>query len=546
MSVPTVFHPILQQDFTLNPIQVHRRFVIGSSSYASTGSGYRYWNARYFSEKIKLGTATTYPTNSTDGSNMYVIWNSIDSQYYRFPYDRFATKEHANFRYSYKNLSTSASILSIPRNNFGEGIKPGSVEITSSGNSFYLKDDGNGNLYDVDLNTASFASTTGLVAHWSFKNLFKMVDKNAPQPNGFLLSNGRIDYASTTHEPSVQTELHDVVISTTIDRVDTLLGSSIYLANPNIGEHSYAFTPQHDDYEFGDSDFTIAFWTGVDSSQPGSGYTSIISKNGTVTKEILSQDGYSSSRYPIATNVYPYDISMMTDGDDLGKIIFRRSNGIQTTQLTSSYVAHDGWSHICVTRSGSLCSMYVNGTLYDTEIDRTGNCTNGYDLIFGARNVEYADSFRGRLDEIRFYNRALTPTAISSLSSREGQEYLQTAVVGNVFYKSGEIVISPADPKYLQAFSDPTIRWKSTHTIYQYECLTRIKKGSCNLTLNPTARVTADSDLLSSDFTGSLSPYCTGIGLYNDKFELLAVAKLGQPLKMRDDVDINILVRWDV
>lgn len=40
-------------------------------------------------------------------------------------------------------------------------------------------------------------------------------------------------------------------------------------------------------------------------------------------------------------------------------------------------------------------------------------------------------------------------------------------------------------------------------------------------------------------------PYATSIGLYNDSGELMAVAKLGQPLQMRDDVDINVAIRWD-
>jgi hypothetical protein len=42
-----------------------------------------------------------------------------------------------------------------------------------------------------------------------------------------------------------------------------------------------------------------------------------------------------------------------------------------------------------------------------------------------------------------------------------------------------------------------------------------------------------------------LSPYITTIGLYNMRGELLLVGKLNQPLKTRDDVTININLKWD-
>ena len=46
----------------------------------------------------------------------------------------------------------------------------------------------------------------------------------------------------------------------------------------------------------------------------------------------------------------------------------------------------------------------------------------------------------------------------------------------------------------------------------------------------------------SSDFR----PYITSIGLYNDTGDLLAIGKLGAPLKKRQDVDVTIDVRLDI
>ena len=46
----------------------------------------------------------------------------------------------------------------------------------------------------------------------------------------------------------------------------------------------------------------------------------------------------------------------------------------------------------------------------------------------------------------------------------------------------------------------------------------------------------------SSDF----SPYITTIGLYNSSGSLMAVAKLAQPIKKRNDMDLNFLIQIDL
>jgi hypothetical protein len=50
----------------------------------------------------------------------------------------------------------------------------------------------------------------------------------------------------------------------------------------------------------------------------------------------------------------------------------------------------------------------------------------------------------------------------------------------------------------------------------------------------------------SIDITGSyLAPYITTVGLYSDQGELVAVAKLAQPIKNTGEIPINIVVKWD-
>ena len=75
--------------------------------------------------------------------------------------------------------------------------------------------------------------------------------------------------------------------------------------------------------------------------------------------------------------------------------------------------------------------------------------------------------------------------------------------------------------------------------------MVEVPAGTCNITMNPTALKRPNSDLLKTEFSGSLRPYVTTIGLYNDNAELLAVSKLAEPVAKRDDVDMNFMVRWD-
>ena len=89
------------------------------------------------------------------------------------------------------------------------------------------------------------------------------------------------------------------------------------------------------------------------------------------------------------------------------------------------------------------------------------------------------------------------------------------------------------------------LNYKGTHTIYENEVLVEVPAGHFNVSMNPSALQRANTDRLKKDFTGSLTPYVTTIGLYNQDAQLLAIGKLAQPITKRSDVDTNFIVRWD-
>ena len=63
--------------------------------------------------------------------------------------------------------------------------------------------------------------------------------------------------------------------------------------------------------------------------------------------------------------------------------------------------------------------VYINGVLKGTITDTYSNFTiNNYPLLIGAwseTNQEYTPFFKGKLDELRIYNRVLSQAEITSL-----------------------------------------------------------------------------------------------------------------------------------
>jgi hypothetical protein len=168
------------------------------------------------------------------------------------------------------------------------------------------------------------------------------------------------------------------------------------------------------------------------------------------------------------------------------------------------------------------------------------------------------------------YDYAVSDEGISSLANNnyESGSCYQTNVVGNVFHRNGQIVTSSPLPKHNTGSgtfgSERTwdVKWRGTHTIYENQVFVRVPKDTLNVTINPSSTyipATDGGDVCTKNQTnllpgevrkdlfisGTLKPYVTTIGLYDDQSQLLAVGKLAQPIQKRDDIDMNFIVRWD-
>ena len=202
--------------------------------------------------------------------------------------------------------------------------------------------------------------------------------------------------------------------------------------------------------------------------------------------------------------------------------------------------------------------MYVDGTLissasstllsvYNSPFSASARIDNQESLSIGGYDA-LTQNFSGYLDEIRIYNKALNNTEVGYLSDRtEGGTMLQTNIVGNLFSKQGLAIISSPDYRYNDILTMPyTASYKSTKTINELSVLAKLDAGDFNMSLNNS--LTMDNDITYQSFVTSsaFSPYITTIGLYDNAGQLLAIGKVAQPIKKRDDVDMNFLIRIDL
>ena len=157
-------------------------------------------------------------------------------------------------------------------------------------------------------------------------------------------------------------------------------------------------------------------------------------------------------------------------------------------------------------------------------------------------------------------------------------------IKGNVFYDRGLIVVAK-DIVSGSVLSQFTLNFRSTKTIFENEIFIPVLDGEFNYSQNPSAvyedggRVythimqrpgsTKIGDLVTSSFydagikwvkpaflqyevsssldqTGSfLAPMITTIGLYDNELNMVAVAKLPQPIKSLPDYPVNFIIRFD-
>lgn len=133
----------------------------------------------------------------------------------------------------------------------------------------------------------------------------------------------------------------------------------------------------------------------------------------------------------------------------------------------------------------------------------------------------------------------------------EGNLYLKYSnprrYVGNVIYTHGQLIITDdIVAMYYNYYFNGLISWKSNLPIYTHNYHCKIKSAEFNHTLNKSAYDITTGEKNANVSGSYFTPYITTLGLYNDANELIAVAKMGQPLPKSDDTDMAIVVKLDM
>ena len=139
--------------------------------------------------------------------------------------------------------------------------------------------------------------------------------------------------------------------------------------------------------------------------------------------------------------------------------------------------------------------------------------------------------------------------SITLIDDNSGNLISGSTNIGNVIYEHGLIILTSGS--FINNFistSNLTCSFESTITIYESQHKCTIRQNEFNFSQNPTLISGSSNSGVICDFaTGSyFNPYVTTVGLYNNNYELLAIAKLAQPLPLSSVTDTTILVNLDL
>jgi len=113
----------------------------------------------------------------------------------------------------------------------------------------------------------------------------------------------------------------------------------------------------------------------------------------------------------------------------------------------NTVIPENKWKHVIYTYTGDTLRMYVDGQLYDKKqksYDWDNNLPSSGTLYIGSGN-DNDDFFKGYLDDIRIYSRALSVSEVSTLYAKESVPEATNAIVVAAGSTTNSIYISAED-----------------------------------------------------------------------------------------------------
>ena len=535
-----VFKKIFNGGVQARPFKAHKRYEVTNVNHSSSfeisvlrgisDNGILTEVSTSVSGEIAVDTFLTSSGGVTFELNsipQHIIWNSINSTFFK--------------RRNDVRLYDTASVVSIPQNKFGNGIKPKSVLVSDNSDypdstislSDQKVDTEYGLLIANELTSSTFIKSSDVVLNLSLDGQFK-------------------DYSS--YENRIIGGKFSFVDGGNIGKVVALTDRTQSIRV----RHSSNFNKLNKNDEW-----ALSFWARIpEQGITGREIFSLVQKRNAYT--FIDDAGLEQSQSN-GTGQYPFDLSFYSEehASLAGQLFLRASDGKYTINISSSNAYNDGnLHHYVVNKKDSEIALYVDG---DKEVSASyefrGNVNNDRDILIGSRDVLNSEAnFSGSIAQLRIHKTSLTDDEISSLADNASSgSALQKKEVGYVFYKQGMIITTDPRPRYQNIFlgngdweytdRDYELNYRATKQVEEVSILCEVKRDEYNVSSNPSLRIAAtdEDNRLKNMVTGSdFRPYITQIGLYNDNGQLLAIGKLGSPLKKRRDVDVTINVKFDI
>lgn len=562
-----VYKKLKASDVSITPFEAHKQY---SYTFSTTGSN-----------GITFSTGSWSNQNKAYFNQGNINYFQIEKLFYRnYITDHSNLIADVDYLEEERRLYDKVGIIDIPQNQFGNRIEPGSFNLTS--NYVNLLDNGKGNLY--------LSTTTPTTDEWpteesrvvyigpinGYRKADLTIDNNTGQslvnyPTSFTLENVYDDSYYLN-----QVDYNGVIFVNTLS-TPQLRMNLIYTSGSE--GNGYLRLDHNDTYNFGfNQDFNISFYfytSGENNSNKVSGSATnnnyyFISKAD--TKTIIPSVNETQNTFitgnlqPIdvpAENKYPFKIYYSHNLENTGSIVFERSNGSLTSKVTTPLLYSGSATevmHLSFQKTGSILEIYKNGTKIasgsdiDPSVCKDQPPTNEANLYIGTRgNI---DSYlNGYLSQIMIFNQSLNTTQITNVS----ESITGTPYVGNIFYDEGFVTIT--HPSHIDNLESEItsngydITFKNSHLIFEHEYQCTVDEEEYNYTQNISIKKgkSNKSSELVDCITGSIDnsqitlfkPYVTTVGLYDDNYNLLAVGKMAQPVKMSEETDMTFVIKWD-
>jgi hypothetical protein len=521
-----VYKKLSTSDIRVTPFKVYKKYA----GTGLTGSAYTYYEGVYSKNIKNLGSTEILSSDYTANNKLkQAVHYSTNHLFYRdFIENNKGTFGPGNINNQTRILYDQVGVISIPQQNFGEGVMPGSIKLyISHSNSLlptnptYFIDDTYGNLV--------YSGSISYQLSQSYQCTRLRTEAGLP----YLNTTASFEFKDILSSIPTTAKATNIVAET------SSFGISFGFTGGN--SSSLIIKPVGEDLSerlnFTDQDFSIGFWLYVPSTATDG---VILEKRDAFETKGINQQG-KQVRYPVAR--YPYKFQYSG-----GSVVFSKSSG-PITITTSVAITTNRWEYIVLSRIGSEIKMRSTTTstwtsLTDTILDEL--CANVGNIYVG-RTSDNTQLLNFKLDQFHIWNTGLSSNNYTFLSQNSGSNDLS---IGNTFYKQGLITLTDKSVLLSTGSQKPiSCEYRATTTIYETEVSCTVKPGEYQFSNNPTLQVydpTAKQFKLKGFATESVfRPYVTQLGLYDDQNQLVVACKLSQPIQLSSKTDTTFLIKYD-